>query len=278
MDGLAGSPLADAPAAPPRLSVERLTCAYGKRIALADASLDFLPGEFVAVLGPNGAGKSTLLRAVAGLAKPTAGTVRLSGRYLASLSASLVARSIAYAAQTQTADWPFTVREFVELGRLPVRGWFFPLSDDDRRFVAEAIYHAGLDGFEERFITELSGGEWQRARIAQSLARGPEVLLLDEPTAHLDPRFQIEILRTAKRLAKASGLTVVATLHDVSAAAIWADRIVFLSGGRVVAVGTPHEVVRPDVLEQVYGVRFAVGPHPVTGAPCVAIAADEAAR
>jgi energy-coupling factor transporter ATP-binding protein EcfA2 len=100
---------------PPRLAVESLTCAYGKRIALADATLDFAPGEFVAVLGPNGAGKSTLLRAIAGLAKPTSGTVRLSGRYLESLSASLVARSIAYAAQTQTADWPFTVREFVEL-------------------------------------------------------------------------------------------------------------------------------------------------------------------
>ena len=251
-----------------------LSCGYRGRAVFRGVSLDARAGEVLAVLGPNGAGKTTLLRAMAGLARPTAGAVLLEGRDLAGYRAGEVARLVAFATQGMAPDWPFTVREFVSLGRAPHRGWWRPLAADDRAAVDEALARLMLEDLGERPVNELSGGEWQRVRLAKGLAQAPRILLLDEPTAHLDPRFQYELLSAARSLARERGLAVVLSMHDLNLAGTWADRLALLAGGRLLADGPPEAVLTPDLLAEAYGIRLSVAPHPSTGAPAVSHAAE----
>ena len=254
------------------LAATDLACGYGRRAVFAGVSVDARPGELVAVLGPNGAGKTTLLRALARLLRPTAGAVTLAGRDVWALRPAEVARAVAFAPQVMAPEWPFTVREFVGLGRAPHRGWWRPLAADDRRAVDRALDRMGLAGFRDRAVTELSGGEWQRARLAKALAQAPRVLLLDEPTTHLDPRFQLDLLAAVRGLTRDAGLAVVMTLHDLNLVGPWADRAVVLAGGRVLADGPPAGVLTAATLEAAYGVILAVAPHPLTAAPAVSLA------
>jgi iron complex transport system ATP-binding protein len=253
------------------LAANDLACGYGRRAVFAGVSVTVRPGELVAVLGPNGAGKTTLLRALARLLPPTAGTVTLNGRDIWSQRASDVAQVVAFAPQVLAPDWPFAVREFVALGRAPHRGWWRPLTAQDWEVIDRALDRLGLAGFGDRPVTELSGGEWQRVRLAKALAQGPRVLLLDEPTAHLDPRYQLDLLTAARGLTR-DGLAVVMTLHDLNLVGPWADRAVVLAGGRVLADGTPERVLTADTLTGAYGVNLAVAPHPLTAAPAVSLA------
>jgi iron complex transport system ATP-binding protein len=254
------------------LEATGLACTYGRRAVLADVALAARPGEVVAVLGPNGAGKTTLLKALARLLRPAAGAVTLAGRDVWSLRPAEVARAVAFAPQVLAPDWPFTVWEFVSLGRAPHRGWWRPLTRGDRRVIDAATSRLGLTGLRDRAVTELSGGEWQRARLARALAQEPRVLLLDEPTAHLDPRFQLEFLTAVRDLTWTDGLAVVMTLHDLNLVGPWADRVAVLAGGRALAAGTPAEVMTANTLAAAYGVRLAVAPHPLTAAPAVSLA------
>jgi len=253
------------------LASDNLSCAYRGMAVFRGVSLSAQPGELLALLGPNGAGKTTLLKALAGLLRPAEGVVTLDGRDLAQWGRGEIARAIAFAPQGLTPDWPFTVREFVSLGRAPHRGWWLPLTAADRMAVEEALEALGLGEFHARPVTELSGGEWQRARLASALAQQPRFLLLDEPTAHLDPRFQVELLRTTRTLARQSGLGVVLAMHDLNLAGPWADRLALLADGRLVAEGPPEVVLTPELLCEAYGVRLAVAPHPLTGAPAVSL-------
>jgi len=254
------------------LAATDLACAYGRRAVFAGVSLAARPGEVLAVLGPNGAGKTTLLRALARLVRPAAGAVTLDGRDVWAAGPAAAARAVAFAPQVLAPDWPFTVAEFVGLGRAPHRGWWRPLTAGDRRAVAAALDRLGLAGLRGRRVTELSGGEWQRVRLAAVLAREPRVLLLDEPTAHLDPRYQLELLTAVRDLARGQGLAVVMTLHDLNLVGPWADRAAVIGGGRLLAEGPPAAVLTGDTLAAAYGVRLAVAPHPVTAAPAVALA------
>ena len=246
-----------------------LSCGYGRRAVFADVSLNPRPGELLAVLGPNGAGKTTLLKALARLVRPTAGRVTLGGRDVWSLPPGEVARVVAFAPQVLAPDWPLTVREFVALGRAPHAGWWKPLSHVDRRAVDEALSGLDLSGFRERPVTELSGGEWQRVRLAKALAQEPRVLLLDEPTAHLDPRFQAEMMTAVRGLTRTKGIAAVVTLHDLNLVGPWADRAALLAGGGLAAVGPVGDVLTADRLTAAYGVRLVVAPHPLTAVPAV---------
>jgi iron complex transport system ATP-binding protein len=237
-----------------QVRLEGVTVAYRGRPVLRDVTLDIAAGERVALIGPNGAGKSTLLRAVAGLVEPAAGVVELDGSPLSSLDRLAVARRIAVVPQLPVLPFATTVEEVVALGRLPhehpVRG----MRPVDRSVVAEAIERVGLGHLLGRDARELSLGERQLVLLAMAVAQEAPLLILDEPTVHLDLRHQVEVMDLLLDLNARLGTTVLAVLHDLVLAAHFFPRLVLLDGGRVVADGPPAEVLRPDRIREVFGV------------------------
>jgi iron complex transport system ATP-binding protein len=234
------------------LVARSLAAGYGTRAVLRGVDLELEPGRLIALVGPNGAGKSTLLRALAGLIRPTAGAVTLGGIDVTTLSRAALASRIAVVPQTFDTLFPFTVREIVALGRSARLGLFARPSPADASAVARAIVDQDLVALADRRLDALSGGERQRVVLAMAMAQAAGVLLLDEPTAHLDPAHQRSILRTVGELARSGGVTVLAVLHDLNLAAL-ADRIVVLDGGRIVADGGPAVALAADVVARVFG-------------------------
>jgi iron complex transport system ATP-binding protein len=233
----------------------------GTRI-LDSISFEASAGEVVALIGPNGAGKSTLLAVVTGDQATTGGRVEIDGRALGEWSLKELGRRRAVLLQQNGVFFPFTVREVVEMGRAPWQGT--PRDADDDVVVDEAIALTEMTRFRERPLPSLSGGERARASLARILAQETGILLLDEPTAALDLRHQEDVLRIARDRARA-GDCVVVVLHDLSLAAAYADRIVLIADGTVVADGTPDAVLTPALLGAVYELPVEVMRHPVTG-------------
>ena len=247
-----------------RLRVEGLSFSYGGETrALRDVSLEVYEREFLAVVGPNGSGKSTLLRALSGVL-PTqgrTGTIYLDFHRLEDLPPRERARQLAALEQEPQVGFDFTVRELVEWGRHPHRGRLSPWTARDEEAVRRALQLLRLEGFAERGITELSGGERRRVFLAMALAQEPHILLLDEPTAHLDLRYQLEILELIRQLVDEANRTAVAALHDLNAALRYADRVAVLARGRLVACGPPREVLTPELVRNVWGVEAEVLSH-----------------
>ena len=243
--------------------------AGGRRI-LDGVSISLKAGETIAVVGPNGAGKSTLLRVLAGELRPSQGQVLLDGGSVASLRPRLLAQRRAVLSQSISVTFPFTLAEVIAMGAGDGRGEVVDA------LVATAVADVDLCGFEQRIFSTLSGGEQQRGHFARVLVQmacgearhGPGVLLLDEPTASLDLRHQLALTASAKRCA-GRGVAVLAIVHDLNLATLFADRIVVLQQGRVVADGPPAEVVNEELLEKVFGVRGAVGRIPEGHRPFV---------
>jgi iron complex transport system ATP-binding protein len=235
------------------LAATAVTASYGPRVVLRECSFAIGSGEVVAVIGPNGAGKSTLLRVLAGLLRPTAGAVSLDGQDLTTMSRSALARRIAVVPQIFDTLFPFTVREVVALGRTARLGAFGRASVDDVTAVDRAIDELELGVLASRRIDRLSGGERQRAVLAMALAQETAVLLLDEPTVHLDPGHQLATLELLRDLAARRQLAVCAVLHDLNLASAFASRIVAIADGRIVREGTPLEVIHPDLVRAVFG-------------------------
>ena len=233
-----------------RLGVAGLTVRLGDTLALDAVDLALQPG-WTAIVGPHGAGKSTLLRVLAGLIVPTAGVVRLGETPLAQLPLRERAGQIAWLAQQGESSGELTVREVVRLGRLPARGLFDAATADDERSVDRALEAVGATPWQHRRLPELSGGERQRVLLARALAVEAPWLLLDEPTAHLDPPHQAALVRTMKRLARA-GRGVVSVMHDLSLA-LRADRLVVMARGRVVAQGGAGEPALHAAVVEVFG-------------------------
>jgi iron complex transport system ATP-binding protein len=237
-----------------QVRLEAVTVAYRGRPVLRDVTLDIAAGERVALVGPNGAGKSTLLRAVAGLVEPAAGIVELDGSPLRTLDRLAIARRIAVVPQLAVLPFATTVEEVVALGRLPhehpVRG----MRPVDRSVVAEAIERVGLGHLLGRDARELSLGERQLVLLAMAVAQEAPLLILDEPTVHLDLRHQVEVMDLLLDRNARLGTTVLAVLHDLVLAAHFFPRLVLLDGGRVVADGPPAEVLHPDRIREVFGV------------------------
>ena len=215
-------------------------------------------GELVVVLGPNGAGKSTLLRVVAGLVPHHRGRVSVVGRDLAVLDRREVARLVSMVPQMPDAPLGFTVREVVAMGRAPHQGAWLEAGDLDHELVAHALEACDLLDLVDRRVDELSGGEQKRIAIARALAQDGKVLLLDEAGAHLDVRHLVATHELVRREVAARGLACIAVMHDLNAAAVYADRVVLLRGGRVVAVGTPDEVMTGERLSEVFGAELTV--------------------
>ena len=240
-----------------KVRISELAAGYRGRPVLAGVSLELSPGELVAVVGPNGAGKTTLLRAISGALPPSAGAVYLDGKALGRLSPREVARRLAVVEQRPQVGFDFTVRELVELGRLPHLKFPDRLTPRDEEAVEEALAAVGLSGLAGRRFSTLSGGEKQRVFLAIALAQEPQVLLLDEPTAHLDVRHQLELMELVAERAQ-EGLAVLAAMHDLNLAAAFADRMILLVEGRVLAQGRPEEVLTRENLRAAFGVEARV--------------------
>jgi iron complex transport system ATP-binding protein len=252
-----------------RLAAEGVRLGYGDRTIVEDLDLEVLHGTVTAVIGPNGCGKSTLLRALGRLLKPSKGHVLLDGRRIDSMPTREVATVLGLLPQAPTAPEGLTVGDLVARGRHPHQAWYRQWSGDDEEAVAEALSWTGIADLAERPVDELSGGQRQRAWISMALAQGTELLLLDEPTTFLDLSHQVEVLELVDRLHRERGRTVVMVLHDLNLAARYADRLVAMKEGRIVAQGAPADVITEPLLREVFALDAKVVADPVAGTPMV---------
>jgi len=229
-----------------------------------------LPSSLTGLIGPNGAGKSTLLRATLGLAPTSDGAITFEGDVLPAMPRRKRAQTAAFVEQIGATEAHLTAREVVLLGRIPFQSiWQAAPSDEDEEIVAEAIAAVDMTALSNRHYNTMSGGEQQRLQIARALAQQPRLLLLDEPTNHLDVHAQLTALTLLRARAHA-GATVVLALHDLNLAAAFCDTLIVLHRGRVVAQGTPHDVLTPALLREVYDVDATLVAHPTSGRPMIA--------
>jgi cobalamin transport system ATP-binding protein len=235
------------------ICVSQVCFDYDGQPVLTGICLDIRAGERIAVLGPNGVGKTTLLKLLSGARSPSKGSILLDGRRLHTVPRPELARKIAVVPQDLVAPFAFTAREIVELGRTPHLGLLRGFRSGDRSAVEQAMHLTDTIDLGGRIINELSGGERQRVIIAMALAQEPEILLLDEPTHLLDITRQAEILDLVAELNHHRGLTVVATMHDLTLAGRYFNRLLILHRGAVLAAGAPEAVLRADIVEEAYG-------------------------
>lgn len=246
----------------PAVEARGLSVAYDQAYALRDVYISAQTGRITVICGANGSGKSTLLKCLAGLEAPTSGEVCLAGRKLADLSRRDIARQVAVMGQTPEIPVGLTVEELVEQGRHPHRPWLGRLSAHDRDVIEDAICRVDLQHLRTRQLATLSGGERQRAWVAMALAQEPRLLFLDEPTSFLDIRHQAELLTLMRQLNRAGGLTIVAVLHDLNQVMDVADDVFLMRKGEILATGTTAQVLQPVLLEQAFGCRVDLVPHP----------------
>ncbi|MFG6202275.1 ABC transporter ATP-binding protein [Nonomuraea sp. JJY05] len=256
------------PVVPP-LAAEAVTVGYGQVPVLTEFGVSFDPGEVTALLGPNGSGKSTLLAALCHLLTPSVGAVLLDGASIARMPTKVRARHLALVAQSAVIPEAIDVRTLVSYGRYPYRGPFGTGDAAGEQVIADALRLCQLDDLEDRPVDALSGGQRQRVWLACALAQQTPWLLADEPTTYLDLGHQTEVLRLLHRLHTDHGRGLVMVLHDLSQAAQYADRIIVLDHGQIVADGPPGSVITEELLAEVYHVEARLIPHPVNGLPTV---------
>lgn len=254
------------------IEINELSLTYdGRTIIVHELNLTLARGAITALVGPNGCGKSTLLRGLSRLLRPSGGSVHLDGHNIHRMKAKELARQLGILPQSPVAPEGLTVHELVAQGRYPHQSWLQQWSQEDERITQEALTITNLTMFADRPVDTLSGGQRQRAWIAMALAQQTDILLLDEPTTYLDLAYQMDVLDLLDDL-NAQGRTIIMVLHDLNQAARYADTIVALRGGQVVAHGTPEQVITPSNIRQVFGLEAQVVTDPVTGTPlCVPI-------
>jgi iron complex transport system ATP-binding protein len=251
------------------LELQNLSCGYGARVIIHSLNLSVKQGEFISFIGPNGAGKSTLFKAISGSVPVSSGAIHFKGQDLKTASKKKRAQLISLQPQVLRIDSPFTVQEFVMLGRFPWKAQLASYDNSDRKVVLEALEATGTIDLRHRILTELSGGEMQRVLIAQALAQTPQIVLLDEPSAHLDIGHQIEIMDVLAKLNCERNLTVMVNSHDLNLASEYSHRMALLHFGNLLKVGEPAQVLDFQLLEAVYQTKVVVGVNPTTGRPNV---------
>jgi iron complex transport system ATP-binding protein len=250
----------------PVLAAEALAVRLSGTLVVDQVSIRLAPGELTVLIGPNGAGKTTLVRALAGLI-PAQGRITLDGEPLSAISVRERARRIAYLPQGHVFHWPLSVAAVVALGRHPHADPFSPPSDADRAAVARALAAAAIEPLAERTVTALSGGERARVALARALATQAPILLADEPTMSLDPRHQLLVMQLLAHAAHDDGGAVLASVHDLALAARFADRVLVMRQGRLVADGEPRAVLTAERIADVFGVAATIADSPVGPIP-----------
>jgi iron complex transport system ATP-binding protein len=255
-----------------RLKILGVTVSYDSEPVLNDFTLEIEEGELIGIIGPNGSGKTTLLRTIAGLLNPIKGVVLLDGRNVSKMDVREVARELAVVPQEDTPLFALTVFDVVATGRTAHCPPWGGLRKDDMTAIEEAMKQTDTSNLVERSITELSGGERKRVMIARALAQQPRILLLDEPTANLDLKYQLEVVELIRRLNRERGMTVLAVLHDLNLASMLVDKLVLInSRGLIHAMGTPEEVITQRNIQEAYGAPVIVSRNPLTGKPLVTL-------
>jgi iron complex transport system ATP-binding protein len=257
------------------LATLELAVGYDRLVVVPGLSVAVPEGKITAIVGANGCGKSTILKACARILRPLSGSVQLDGDDVHALPTRGLARRLSLLPQSPGAPESLTVRELVSYGRYPHRRWLGSGHPDDAEMVDWALRVTGTGEFADRPVHSLSGGQQQRAWIAMTLAQGAEVMLLDEPTSHLDTCHQLEVMELLARLNRDAGKTVVMVLHDLNLAARYAHHMLAIKDGRAVAEGTPAQVMTEGHLMEVFGIRARIIPDPQTGTPlCIAYLPD----
>jgi ABC-type cobalamin/Fe3+-siderophores transport system ATPase subunit len=251
------------------LKIEGLSVSYGTRRVLHAVALNVPAGKVLALIGPNGAGKSTLVRAVSGVIPIQAGKVSANGDNLLALPSMRRARHLAVVPQVASLPPAFTVWETVLLGRTPYLNFLGQVSSKDEEIARLALQKVDALNLAERRVGELSGGEQQRILLARALAQSTPILLLDEPTVHLDLQYQVSLMETIRTLAHTDNLAVLIALHDLNLAARYADRVALLVAGEIKASGTPRQVLTPEIISTAYHLSVQVIPHPFADGPLV---------
>jgi iron complex transport system ATP-binding protein len=251
------------------LRTEQVVLGYGDRVVVDGVDVHIPTGKVTAVVGANACGKSTLLRGLARLLRPRAGSVLLDGERIHELPTREVARRLGLLPQSPVAPAGITVADLVGRGRAPHQSWWQQWSADDERAVQQALHVTDLTGHADVAVDELSGGQRQRVWLAMALAQQTEVLLLDEPTTYLDLAHQMDVLELVSDLQRRHGRTVVMVLHDLNHAARYADHIIAMRDGAIVAAGAPAQVLTERLVEHVFGLACRIVTCPVSGAPLV---------
>ena len=247
---------------PKSLKIEEVTVYYEERCALENISLEVQRGQVLALIGPNGAGKSSLIRAASGILPLRSGRIRTNGDEFTALSPMQRARSMAVVPQAVSLPPAFTVWETVLMGRTPYLNFLGQTSAGDEAIVRRVLQRVDALDLADRRVGQLSGGEQQRILLARALAQTTPILLLDEPTAHLDLQYQVTLMETIRELAHADHLVILIALHDLNLAARFADRVALMVAGRLKAVGTPAQVLTPELISQAYHLPVQVIQHP----------------
>lgn len=260
------------------IKIEDLDCGYGDKFRISDISFEVPAGCFTAVIGPNGAGKTTLFRGISGMLGADRGKILIEGEDIAGLSHKERARKIAIVNQTVEAG-NMTIEDYVLMGRLPYRTPFcFFESREDMEIAEENMRLTGVWEKKDKMMNRLSGGEQQLAAIARALTQKTRILLLDEPTAHLDISHQMKVLNLIQRLNHENHLTVLLIIHDLNLASEYSDRLIMLDHGRLYASGTPDEVLTYENIEKVYDTIVITRNNPVSGKPFIFPVSDSALR
>jgi iron complex transport system ATP-binding protein len=237
------------------LTIEDISFSYKEKPVLENVGLQVIKGEIIGILGPNGCGKTTLLKLLNRNLHPKAGKVMMEGTDLEEISKRRIARHIAVVPQSNEIRFAFSVRDIVTMGRMPFLDRFQGESSDDMAIVDEAMAKTSITAFADRPINTMSGGERQRVIIARALAQRPEIILLDEPTLHLDINHQFEVLELMKKLSDEEDLTVVIVSHDLPMVVKYCDRIVLIHDHKVFAIGTPEEVLTKENMKVVFNIN-----------------------
>ena len=253
------------------LYVKNVVSGYAGKAVIRDVSFTAAEGEFIGIIGPNGAGKSTLMRTISRVLRPDSGSISIGSKDIFSMPQKDFARSVAFVSSDPAVVFPFTALEVVMMGRFPYIRMFGSESREDIEAVERAVAATDCGAVVSRPIDRLSAGERQRVLIAKALAQEPGLMLLDEPTSHLDISHQVQVLDILKGLS-AGKITVIAVLHDLNLAAEYCDRLVLISGGAVRSTGTPAEVLDYRIIEEVYNTVVVVRENPVSGKPYVLLA------
>lgn len=252
---------------------ENVQAGYSSKTVLQGLSFEMDKSAFIGIIGPNGSGKTTLLRVMTKVIQPQSGIVRLNGQNISQMSFSVLAKQVAMVTQASSLAFNIPVQDYILLGRTPHKGsWQFFSSEKDEEIVSSVMEKTDTTRLATKYVHNLSSGERQRTMVARALAQAPEILLLDEPTSHLDITHQVKILNLLKSLNQEQGIGIVVVFHDLNLASTYCEEIFLMLDGRIVQKGKPSEIITPEVIEEVYQTKVLVQPHPDSRKPQIFLA------